>query len=161
MKEKIELFWKQASERDRLMLIIGGIVCSFYLFYALVYQPLALHVEARQRQLLEKRATLAWMKQVQPQAHAERQVAKKVSSEQLLTTISNQLKIVPFKDNVHHIEQSGTHEIQLSYEAVPYSQFLTWFSELSKIYKFSIQRFNLEKTDKSGVVKVLVILDVS
>lgn len=161
MKERIEAFLSQLSDRDRVMLLIGFVVCFFYLFYVLLYAPVSHGVEQRQKQLIEDKATLTWMKKVRSQAHPERKAAEKIDCAQLLTLISDKLKETHFKHYTYQLQQSGTHEIQLSYEEVPYNLFMNWLSELSRMYVFSIKQLQLQKTDKPGIVKMTLMIEVT
>jgi general secretion pathway protein M len=161
MKERIGVFWSQLSDRDRSMLLVGGIVCFFYLFYALMYAPLSHSKLQHQQQLLEDKATLTWMKQVKSQAHPERKSAEKVSSAQLLTLLSDNLQKTNFKSYSYQLQQSGTNEILLSYEEVPYNQFMAWLSAVSREYVFLIKQLQIQRKDKHGVVKVSLFIEVS
>jgi len=158
MKERIAVFWAQLSERDRIMLSIGAVILFIYLFYALLYAPLSHSKKQHQQQLLEDKATLAWMKQVKSQAHPEQKLAEKVSSAQLLTLLSDHLQKTNFKNYPYQLQQSGTSDILLSYEDVPYNQFILWLSAVSREYVFSIKQLQIQKKDKEGVVKVNLFL---
>lgn len=161
MKERFASFLNQLNDRDRLMLLVGGVVCFIYLFYALLFSPLSNRVQHHQKQLMEDKATLIWMNKVRPQAHPERKAAEKIDCAQLLTILSDKLKETQFKHYTYQLQQSGTHEIQLSYEEVPYNLVMNWLSTLSRTYVFSIKQLQLQKTEKPGVVKMTLIIEVT
>ncbi len=159
MKEKLLALWHQQSDRDKRLLSIGGVVVFFYLFYALCYSPLSSSVESYQQRLHEDKVTLAWMRSVETLAQPKQKIAEKISSNQLLTVMSDALHQTGFKSYTYQLQQVGEHEIQLSYDAVPYNFFLAWLSGFSQQYQFSIKQFHVEKTGKVGVVKVTLIIE--
>jgi general secretion pathway protein M len=160
MKARIMAFLEQLSERDRLMLTVGGVVCFFYLFYAACYNPLTNAVEKRAQQIVEEKATLAWMTQVKPLAHAQKNI-ETLSSAQLLTALSTQLQSASFHHFTYQLQQAGTHEIQLSFDEVPYEAYMTWLLSMNERYAFSIKQLNIERTAKAGVVKILLLIEVT
>lgn len=159
MKEQILQFWRQLTERDKLMLTIGSIVCIFYLFYLVIYSPLSGRVVRKTQQLVEDKATLAWMEQVKPFARPVQAAAKKISTAQMLSTISDSIKNTSFKGYAYQIQHTGGNEIQLSYEEVPYTLWINWFSQLSKKYIFSIKQLHVHSL-KPGIVKLMLIIEV-
>ena len=159
MKARVIAYWDELSERDRKVLVVGGVVCFFYLFYALLYAPLAHAVDDSRAQIIEKQATLAWMKQVRPQAHHGK-AAEVLDAAQLLTVLSNQLATTSFRHFKYQLQQAGPKEIQLTFDNVPYNASITWLSTVSQRYAFSIKQLNVERTDKSGVVKLMLVIEV-
>src|SRR3990167_1481847 len=159
MTLKLREQWDQLRDRDRKMLMGGGVICFFYLFYVLLYAPLAHAVVESREQLIEKKATYAWMKQVRTRAHPG-QTVELLDAGHLLTVFSNQLHAVSFRHSPYQLEQAGASTIQLSFEAVPYNASLQWLSTMSQQYAFSIKQFQVDKTDTAGVVKLFLVIDV-
>lgn len=162
MKEKFLILWHQQTERDKRVLLIGTVIIFFCLFYTLGYLPLRKAVLAHQLKLREDQVTLTWMEEVRPLAHSLQKKADKVSASQLLSIISDELHDTPFKGYVYQLQQAGDHEVQLSYEMVPYNFFLTWLSEFSKRHTFNIIQLHVIKQDETaGIVKVMLLIEAS
>lgn len=159
MKEQLFQYWRQLSERDRLMLSIGMIVCGFYLFYLLIYGPLSNAVAQRTQQLIEDKATLAWMEGVKHMAQPSKKAAEKINTTQMLAKITDSLKDANFKTFNYQIQQTGAHEVQLTYEKVPYTLWINWFSKLCQEYTFHIKQLHIHSVDP-GVVGVELIIEV-
>ncbi len=160
MKARMNEFWSQLNERDRSMLVVGGVICFFYLFYALLYAPLAGSVDESRQQLIEKKATYAWMKQVRPQAHQGKAV-EVLDAPHLLTVLSDQLRSISFRHYPYQLQQAGPKDIQLSFEEVPYNASMAWLSSVSQQYAFSIKQLQVDRTAKAGVVKLILVIEVA
>ncbi len=161
MREKLLALWQQQNERDKRILSGGGVVVFFYLFYALCYAPLATSVTEYQQRLHEDKVTLAWMKSIQSLAHPKQEVSEKISTHQLLSVMSDELRQTGFKSYTYQLQQVGEHDIQLTYEMVPYNFFLAWLSSFSQHHQFSIKQLHAERTDKAGIVKVMLLVEVN
>lgn len=159
MREKLLGLWHQQSDRDKRILIIGSIVVFFYLFYALCYAPLSSRVADYQQQLHEDKVTLAWLKSVRSLARPKQKIAQKLPSNKLLTMMSDALRQTGFKSYTYQLQQVGEHDIQLTYDAVPYNFFLRWLSDFSKQYQFLMKQFHVEQTEKAGIVKVTLLIE--
>lgn len=153
----VTTYWNQLNVRERVMLLIAGVCCLFYVFYALLYSPLVSAVHQATVQLAEERSTLAWMSEVRQQ-YTKTKATETLSNGQLLTVLGGQLNKTSFHRYPYQLEQTGSGDIQLSFEDVPYNAFVLWLSKFSQQYTCSIKQFSVDRTKISGVVKVSVVL---
>lgn len=147
--------WDNLNEREQKMLVLGGGCLVVFLIYILLYAPLLGSVRDKTKQLAEKKDTLTWMQQ----AHQQRQSIKTpqtLSNSKLLSVLAEQLKSTSFRTFPYQLQQTGSGDIQLSFEQVPYNAFVAWLWSLKQTYAFSVKQFNAQRTDRSGVVKVAV-----
>lgn len=152
--ETIKSYWFHLSERDRLVLSIGGMVVLVYLFYLLIYAPLIDAVETQSKQWIEKKETLAWMKRqskVKPQL--------KQADRNLLSLFSTQLKQASFSQFPYQLQQSGPDHVALSFDGVPYVEFLMWLRKLNQHYTMNLSELTVVRTQTSGVVKMNVLAE--
>lgn len=150
-------YWHNLNERERWMLGIGLISTLLYLFYTLVYSPLVTAVDNKTRQLLEKKETVAWMQSIRKQP-TNKTTAQTINSAKLLALIGEQLKQNHFRPFPYQLQQTGAGDIQLSFERVPFNQFLSWLWSLSQSYAISLKQLTAERTDRPGVVKLMVVI---
>lgn len=151
----MKAYWDNLNERERWMLGFGGCCFALFLLYMLLYAPLVNAVHTRTQQLHEKQETLEWMQQAYRQ-HKAVKTPSALSNSNLLSVLANQLKSTSFQKFPYQLQQTGTGDIQLSFEQVPYNAFVTWLWSVRQNYAFSIKQFNTERTGTPGVVKILV-----
>lgn len=145
------------NERDKWLLIVGGIVVFFYLYYLLLYSPLSNAVELKTKQLTEKTQTLDWMKSIQTEAKNTKP-KQAITDNQLLTLLDAQLKENKTLTFAYQIQQTGSGDIQLSFNEVPFTLFVSWLSKLNENYTIHIKQFSVDPTPTPGVVKLMIIL---
>jgi general secretion pathway protein M len=152
----IKAHWQQLTERDRWIAAFGLIVLGCYLYYLLLYAPLAQAVENKTQQIIEKQQTLAWMQQMQTQ-YKHKKTRQRLSSSQLLTLLADQLKQPSFLAFAYQLQQTGSNDIQLSFERVPYALFLAWLRDLNEKYQISLQQLTINRTPAAGIVKLSIV----
>ncbi|ASQ46598.1 type II secretion system protein GspM [Legionella clemsonensis] len=152
-------YWNNLNERERWMVGIAAFCVIFYLFYLFIYSPLTISVETKTQQLQEKKETLAWMQQVRNQS-TQRRAPQAITSSKLLALLGNQLSTGELHRFTYQLQQTGQGEIQLSFEQVPFNQFLSWLWKLFNDYALSLKQFSAERTDTSGMVKLTVVIAV-
>lgn len=156
----MKAYWNNLNERERWLLGAGGVVCFCYLLYLLIFAPLIQAVHDKSQQLIEKKETLAWMQQAHQQ-HKTGNTPKTLSKGKLLSELANQLKSTPFHHRPYQLQQTGTGEIQLSFDKIPYNAFVAWLWSMSQRYVFTIKQFNTERTSTPGVVKLMVTMQAN
>ena len=151
----MKTYWTNLNNREQWMLGFGGVCCGFFLLYLLLYAPLINAVHNKTQQLIEKQETLVWMQQARLQRKTAK-VPQVLNNSQLLTVLADHLKSTSFHRLPYQLQQTGSGDIQLSFDQVPYNAFITWLWSISRQYAFSIKQFNAERTDTPGVVKLML-----
>lgn len=150
-------YWHNLNEREKWMVGIGALCLLFYLFYILLYSPLTSAVNEKAKQLIEKQETLAWMQTVRQQPKNQK-VPQMINNAKLLALIGNQLNSGSLRQFPYQLQQTGPGDIQLSFDQVPFSQFLSWLWALGNDYAITLKQFSAERTETPGVVKLMVII---
>jgi general secretion pathway protein M len=148
----ITSYWNQLNDRERLTLGIGSICLIAYLIYLFAYAPLQVAVTNNNKQITEKRETFAWKQQIKTTRK------KSLSSGKLLTVISTELHENTFQQFGFQLQQTSHGDIQLTYDAVPFTLFLSWLWRLNSNYDLTISQLNTEKTATPGIVKLSLML---
>ena len=154
MKMHLVHFWSNLSERDKLVLSIGGAICCVYLLYLLIFSPLRHAVDTRANQWIEKTETLAWMR-----SQAKTKQSPKQAGSNLLLIFSKQLKSATFAHFHSQLQQAGENRVQLSFEEVPYADFLKWLRLLNEQYFMAITELSVVRSETPGVVKLRVVVE--
>lgn len=150
----VKAWWISLTERDQYVLSIGGVILAIYLFYQLIISPLNTATVIKSRLYIDKKETLFWMEQQRIPS------SQKMKLEgNLLSIFSTQLKKSSFAQFPFQLQQAGESRVQLTFNEVPYSDFLIWLKLLNEEYPMAITEFNVEKTKTPGVVKLKLIAE--
>ena len=155
----MKAYWNQLSEREQVLVGLGGIGGLALLFYLLIYDPLVSAVEERKAAWIDKKTTLQWMQRAQ-QTYAHEQPPIQVTAATLLSVLTELLSHVSFQRFPYQLEQTSSGDIQLTFDAVPYNLFVSWLQTQSKHYTLVIKSLYLSKTNTPGVVKAAVVFTV-
>lgn len=139
------------------MVIIASISLLIYGYYLLLYAPLSNQVNQKSTQLIEKTETLEWMKQVRMQKRSAKR-KESVDNNQLLTILASQLKNNKTLKFPYQLQQTGSGDIQLTFDAVPFQNFIQWLAKINELYSINIKQFDVEKTSTPGVTRLMIIL---
>ena len=153
-------YWQNLSERERLLMIIGGAFAALWLFYLLVYAPIVNAVKNKSKLLVEKRETLGWMQQVRGQAR-HKNTRQVINSPKLLALMSNQLNNKNLAKFPYQLQQTDTLDIQLSFPKVPFNDFLAWAWALDENYAITLKQIDIEHLVTPGIVKVKLTVALS
>lgn len=153
----MKAYWANLNERERLMVAGGGVFCVIYLLYALIYSPIKSGLSEGALQLSSKQALCEWMRQAKREYHTQNH-AQSLSASKLLTVLTTQLNKTTFKHFPYQLQQTGSGDIQLSFESVPYNALLNWIWDMHHQYVIVIKQLNISKTDATGLVKVSILL---
>lgn len=145
------------NERERWMVIIAMVSVIAYSYYLLLYNPLSSRVSQKSAQLIEKTETLAWMKTVRQQGYKS-QTKKNVDNSQLLTLLANQLKYNSTLKFPYQLQQTGSGDIQLTFDSVAFKLFMGWLAKINDSYAITIKQLDVDKTETPGVVKLMLVL---
>lgn len=146
------------SERERYLVFAGAAFVIGFIIYSLIYSPLVHGIRDKQQQLQEKQQTLSWLQQMHEHYVAVK-MPETMDKSTLLSIFADQLKSTSFHTFQYQLQQTGTGDIQLSFEKVPYNAFLAWLWGVRQNYAFTIEQFTAEKTDTEGVVKLSVVIE--
>ncbi|MFO3441641.1 GspM family type II secretion system protein LspM [Legionella pneumophila serogroup 1] len=148
------------NDREKWMVIVAGVSLFIYGYYLLLYAPLSNQVNQKSTQLIEKTETLEWMKQVRMQKRSAKR-KESVDNSQLLTMLASQLKNNKTLKFPYQLQQTGSGDVQLTFDAVPFQNFIQWLAKINEVYSINIKQFDVEKTPTPGVTRLMIILSTS
>ena len=111
------------NEREKWMLVGTALFLILYVYYLFLYTPLNNQVNQKSVQLIDKMNTLQWMKKIRQQNRTT-QTKQIVNNSQLLTALATQLKNDPTLKFPYQLQQTGSGDIQLTFDAVAFNLFI-------------------------------------
>lgn len=151
-------YWKSLNEREQGSLGFAGLFCVIYLFYLVIYSPLTSAVTNKNQQLKDKRESLAWMQKIQQQYRQPGKAIQAIDSSKLLSLIASELSKPAFSAFTYQMQQTGSGDIELSFEKIPYNAFIKWLWEISHHYTIHIKELHIEHSETPGLVKLNLLI---
>lgn len=139
-------------------MVIAALISVFiYGYYLILYAPISTKVTQKSTQLIEKIQTLDWMKKVKNQKHPGK--SKQIlDNSQLLTILDSQLKDKKNLQFPYQLQQTGSGEVQLSFDEVPFQIFMGWLAKINDKYATNIKQLDVQNTATPGVTQLTLIL---
>lgn len=145
------------NEREKWMLIGTGLCLVLYIYYLFLYTPLSNRVTQKSAQLIEKTSTLQWMKKIKLQDRTT-QTKQIVNNSQLLTALATQLKNDPTLKFPYQLQQTGSGDIQLTFDAVAFNMFIAWLEKINQGYAITVKQFEADRTKTQGVTRLMILI---
>lgn len=148
------------NEREKWMIIGAALCVILYCYYLFLYTPLSHRVSQKSSQLAEKTTTLDWMNKIRKQNHKSK-TKEIVDNSQLLTIMATQLKENETLKFPYQLQQTGSGDIQLTFDAVAFNLFIAWLEKINEKYAITLKQFNAEKTPTPGVAHVMILISAA
>jgi general secretion pathway protein M len=153
----VKSYLNSLSEKEKWMLISAAFCALLYGYYLFLYSPLSNQVDQKSNQLIEKTETLAWMNKVRSQDKSSLK-KRSVDNSQLLTILAKQLKDNTQLKFPYQLQQTGSGDIQLSFEKVPFQLFINWLAKIDKQYTFTLKQLDVEQSETAGITKLILVM---
>jgi len=154
----VKAYLSTLNDREKWMLI-GTAVCLFlYVYYLFLYSPLSQQVNQKSTQLVEKTATLEWMNKIRQQNNAKQTKKQIVDNSQLLTALATQLKNDSTIKFPYQLQQTGSGDIQLTFDAVAFNLFITWLDKINQRYAITVKQFEADRSKTPGVTRLSILI---
>lgn len=142
-------------------MVIVAVLCVFiYGFYLLLYSPLNTGINQKSSQLIEKTETLEWMKKIRQKGTSSK-AKQTVDNSQLLTLLATQLKNNNTLKFPYQLQQTGSGEIQLNFDEVPFQLFMKWLAKINEKYSMTIKQLEADRSTTPGVTRLMIIISAT
>ena len=149
------------SERDRLIILYGGIIAALLLFYFIIWSPL----NAKNDELVDSNAQtrdlIDWMQKAKVQlVHLHEQSKNKTATNtSLLSAIEQSVKRNRLDAAAGDIKQLEKNRVQVSFAEVDYLAVMRWIEDVQGVSLSKIDKVTIQKTGKPGMVHVEITLE--
>jgi len=141
----------QLGERERRMVIVGGIVALILLILA-VLMPLQRSVGAATRRVDRERGDLAWLQSVAPQLGALRNSTPRPLRESLVVLVDQTARDAGIGKSLVGSQPSSNGALTVRLEQAPFDQMVTWLSNLGERYGVHAQSATIDADKNPGTV---------
>lgn len=157
----MDKWWQNLSERDRLIVIYGGIVAVLLLFYFMVLSPLSQKNTDLMESNAQTRDLIDWMKSAKVQLVQLRQQSKNktASNVSLLSAVEQSVKRNRLNAAAGEIKQLENNRVQISFAKVDFPAVMHWIEDIQATSGSKIDKVTIQKTEKLGVVHVDLTLE--
>lgn len=154
-------FLQNLTLRDKKFISIGILFLALFLLFEIILSPLANHNADLRESILDDQKLLTWMKSADERIQIQEKLATKPNAHTpvfLLGLLQKQINQSAFKTNLIQLNQAESHEIQLTFKAVNFDQFIQWLATLCQQQNLSIMKIQIVQTGTMGLVDTMLYL---
>jgi type II secretory pathway component PulM len=144
------------SDRERRLVVIGGIVASVLVLLGIVL-PLERGVSQSAARVTHKQADLGWIQRMAP-ALAAAPVATSGSTESLIVLIDRSARDAGLGQSLTGSQPSGNGAMRTQFEKAEFNRLVDWIALLAQQYGVQADSANFEPGGAPGVVNAVVVL---
>lgn len=149
------------SERDRLVILYGGIIVGLLLFYFLIWSPLSEKNDDLIQSNAQTRELIDWMQKAKGQLIQLHQQSKNKTSSaaSLLSTIEQSIKRDRLDSTNPDIKQQEKSRVQVTFGEVDFVTVMRWIQDVQSASASKIVKVSIQKASKPGMVHLDITLE--
>ncbi|MSQ67901.1 MAG: type II secretion system protein M [Gammaproteobacteria bacterium] len=153
-------WWQDRAPRERALLLFGGVVMLASLIFLGLLEPLAEHNQQQEKALRAQNANLQWLESQRHLVEAGRPARPlpAAAGRSVLAVLNEAASAQGVAGQLKRVTPASDNRVMLTFEAVPYANYMRWLAALETQRGARVARIVLEKTTVPGQVNVGVAL---
>jgi general secretion pathway protein M len=143
------------SERDRRMLLIGGVIIAVLLVYVII--QLDSNVSKAHKRITKKVEDLAWIQTAAPEL-MQSPVVGVSSGESLLVIVDRSARESGLGGSLAGSEPSGPGALSVRLQKASFDQLVTWLGRLAQQNGIRVDSASIDSAGEPGVVNAAIVL---
>ncbi|MDX9739851.1 MAG: type II secretion system protein M [Gammaproteobacteria bacterium] len=158
--DRLRTAYFRLGARDRLLLLVGGILLSLLLFLFAIWMPLDQRVE-RLRETVDRQLALrAWMAESAEEVRRLKasDPGQRVADQSLLAFTDRTAREAGLAGAMRRVEPEGNDRVRIVLEQAGFDAVTAWLEQLAGRFRVRIASITVERREEPGLVNVRVIL---
>ena len=152
--------WQTFTRREQGLLLGGACVFLGALYFLLVHEPLVARVARAQVHAGEARETLAWLQALPARSPASEPVVGRLDSRQaLLACVNDTARAAGLEGALRRVAPTGERRFEVALEDASFESVIAWLVGLRRTQQMAIAQAQFDRTEKTGVVRVALVLE--
>ena len=160
--EGLQEWWDNLETRERMFVLVAGIVVSVFLLYNLTWAPLTSARDNKLQQVQNKQELLAWMQTKSSEVKQLRLTNPNMLStsrdRSLLAVVDSTAKQLGLSQSIKRIEPNGKENVNLWIENMPFDSLMILLGQLDKRDNIRVKEANLSNQDGPGLINAKISL---
>jgi general secretion pathway protein M len=154
--DKIRAWLDTLAERERRLVVWGGIGAAVVLFFGVLVIPLYAVASNSAERVARKQDDLAWMRSVAPELRAAGPVNGSGGS--LVLVVDQTARAAGLASALSGSQPSGTGGIRVRLDGASFDTLVGWLAQLQQQHGIHVESATVDRTATSGIVNASLIL---
>lgn len=147
------------DSRERVLIIIGGILLILVLVHTIIWSPLVNGYQSTEKRLNKLRNDVAWMRTAAKKlASTTRLIPATTPQGSLPTIVDRSARKTGIINVIKRVEPRGQDKVQVILQKARFTVLLYWISVLDLQHKISIDQISIVRDNQPGHVNVRIML---
>ncbi len=156
----MKLSFESLSERERRMVVFGGIAAAVLLVLAVIL-PLDRAVARAEARVERKQADLAWMRSVAPELAAAGPAVRApgaTTGESLIVIVDRAAREAGLGSALTSSEPVGPGNLRVRMEKAPFDTLVAWLARLAERHGVQVESATIDNAGQPGLVNAGIVL---
>jgi type II secretory pathway component PulM len=154
---KIKERWEQLSPRDQQTVKKGSLILGAILAIQIFWWPLYHRMSVIQESIIQEQSLIEWMAPRVAQLIELKNSRQSIKKDKSLSAIEKSLQQSGLKPYLTEFSQNAQHQVSVSFSEIPFESCMEWI-EQAQSQGWVVQQFNANKSEKTGIVRVDLVL---
>jgi len=155
--DKLKAWLDSLAERERRMVVWGGIAGGVLLFFGVLVIPLYTSAARADERVTRKTEDLGWMRSVAAEIRAAGPMREAAASgESLVVVVDQTARSAGLGPALRGSQPSGTDGIRVRMEDASFDAFVGWLAQLQQQHRLVVETASIDRTSTAGAVNVTV-----
>jgi general secretion pathway protein M len=150
-------WYEGLSERDRRIVLIGGIVVVILVILGTVL-PLNRSIAQAQKRVTAKQGDLAFIQSAAPQLASAGPSGNIATGESLIIVVDNSARESGLGKSLSSSQPTGDRGLRVRFEAVAFDGLVAWLARLAQNHGVSVESAEIESAGEPGLVNAGLVL---
>jgi general secretion pathway protein M len=154
-------WFESLSQRERYVVMAGGVLVSFILFWSLILNPVYSGVTRMSQQVESKRALVGWMQSAAAEIKAAGNVTgggQLADNQSLVVVIARSARESGLEKALNQNQPIGEDGIRVRLERASFDTIASWLASLQAGNGLSLESANFERSTTPGMVNASIVL---
>ncbi len=156
--KKLQAWYAGLQERERRLVLWGGVVLAVLLLVGGVLLPLQSAVTQAEARSETRRQDLEWMRINSPEIRSGAAIVRRETNEAPMVLVDRVGHEAGVANTFRGTQPSGATGVRVQLEGVPFDAMIEWLGTLDTRYGYSVESITIDRTAKTGVVNANVTL---
>lgn len=156
-------WYMKLSSRERIMVLSASSVTGIFIFYILLWQPVADSYAKTKNNVAMAETTISWMKNAATEINQLRggtTLAERPQGKQfVLGLVDKTAKNAGLGSVLKRVQPEGDSGVKIWFESAPFDEIINWLDTIQSEHGLVVNEINVEETDTTGLVNIRVSLE--
>jgi len=158
----VNAWWQGLADRERRLLLGGGLIAVMLLGYLLVWEPLQQAREDWRRRAVAAEANLQWMRDAAAQVVARRAaggVPAAADGRSLLARVDSGAREAGLGGSLLRVEPTGPDQVRVQFQQAGFDALMHWLEALSARDGIRVTELSVTRSEGAGRVDARLALE--